>query len=88
MLGKNSFSSSHIASYDYSLRHPLWATGYEAEELHQQAVFAFPMRQLLRNVVYVKLSLVFEHAFMRLQIWFLSESRFLIQLILIVGLKD
>jgi hypothetical protein len=40
----------------------------EVEEFHQQAVFFFSVRQLLRNVVYVKLSLVFEHTLMRLQI--------------------
>ena len=64
MLGKNCFSSAYIASYDNALRHPLWITRNEAEELHQQAMFFFSMRQLLRNVVYVKLAFVFEYALM------------------------
>jgi len=67
MLGESCFSSAHITCYDDSLRHFFWATQNEIEELHQQAVFFFSVRQLLRNVVYVKLSLVFEHALMGYQ---------------------
>jgi len=34
VLGKNGFPSPHVTSYDYSLGHPLWASGDKAEELH------------------------------------------------------
>lgn len=73
VLSKNSFSSTHVTSYDYSLCHPIWATRDKAEELHKQAVLGFPVRQLLRNVVYVKLSLILEYTLTRPQVSFLSE---------------
>ena len=55
MLGEGGFSSAYITRQDDSLRHLFWTTQDEVEEFHEEAVLCFSVRQLLRNVVYVKL---------------------------------
>jgi hypothetical protein len=63
-LSKRGFSRAHLARYDYSLSHPLRKFQQKIEELHQQTVFFFPVRQTAWNVVYVEFCLVFEHTLM------------------------
>jgi hypothetical protein len=68
VLSERSFSCAHVSGQYDSLRHFFGAPQNKIEEFHEKAVLRFAVRQLLRNVIYVKLGFIFENALMRRQL--------------------